>query len=121
MRERWISKTLGLMVASLSGLWCLAQAHAQAYYGGKTIAMSAGFSPGGSVDFEMRLAAQFLAKHIPGKPEITPMNMPGASGNYGDSAFNLPPCPSAALARVCVAVAGSPGIRGGRDEPWSTE
>ena len=28
----------------------------------------------------MRLAAQFLGKHLPGNPNITPMNMPGASG-----------------------------------------
>ena len=42
--------------------------------------MYAGYPPGGGVDIEMRLAAQFLGKHLPGSPDIAPMDMPGASG-----------------------------------------
>jgi hypothetical protein len=54
--------------------------HAQDYYRGKTITMFAGRPPGGGVDAEMRLIAQFLAPHIPGRPTIVPKNMPGAGG-----------------------------------------
>jgi tripartite-type tricarboxylate transporter receptor subunit TctC len=54
--------------------------HAQDYYRGKTITMFAGRPPGGGVDAEMRLIAQFLAAHIPGRPTIVPKNMPGAGG-----------------------------------------
>src|SRR5262245_46958539 len=53
---------------------------AQDYYRGKTITMFAGRPPGGGVDAEMRLIAQFLAAHIPGRPTIVPKNMPGAGG-----------------------------------------
>ena len=50
------------------------------YYQGKTITIFAGRPPGGGVDSEMRLVAQHLASHIPGKPNILPQNMPGAGG-----------------------------------------
>src|SRR5439155_17365237 len=53
---------------------------AQDYYRGKTITMFAGRPPGGGVDAEMRLIAQFLAAHILGRPIIVPKNMPGAGG-----------------------------------------
>src|SRR5262245_52375670 len=42
--------------------------------------MFAGRPPGGGVDAEMRLIAQFLAAHIPGRPAIVPKNLPGAGG-----------------------------------------
>ena len=35
---------------------------------------------GGGVDAEMRLIAQFFSRHVPGAPNIQPMNMPGAGG-----------------------------------------
>jgi tripartite-type tricarboxylate transporter receptor subunit TctC len=55
-------------------------ARAQDYYRGKTITMFAGRPPGGGVDAEMRLIAQFLGAHIPGRPTIVPKNLPGAGG-----------------------------------------
>jgi tripartite-type tricarboxylate transporter receptor subunit TctC len=58
----------------------LPPAFSQDFYKGKTITLYAGFPPGGGVDSEMRLVAQFYEKHLPGNPNITPMNMPGASG-----------------------------------------
>src|SRR5215470_19576472 len=56
------------------------RAHAQDYYRGKTITMFAGRPPGGGVDAEMRLIAQYLGAHIPGRPTILPKNLPGAGG-----------------------------------------
>jgi tripartite-type tricarboxylate transporter receptor subunit TctC len=53
--------------------------HAQTpYYQGKTIKVVAGFPAGVAYDLYARLTAPFLAKHIPGKPEIIVQNMPGA-------------------------------------------
>ena len=49
-------------------------------YAGKSITLYAGFTPGGGVDSEMRLIAQFLGRHVPGAPNVQPMNMPGAGG-----------------------------------------
>jgi Tripartite tricarboxylate transporter family receptor len=65
---------LALQAAQTDGV------QAQDYYRGKTITMFAGRPPGGGVDAEMRLIAQFLAAHIPGRPAIVPKNMPGAGG-----------------------------------------
>src|SRR5262249_60367141 len=55
-------------------------ARAQDVYKGKTITLMAGQPPGGGIDSEMRLVAQFLGRYIPGEPAIVPRNMPGAGG-----------------------------------------
>jgi len=55
-------------------------AHAQDFYRGKSLTLFAGQPPGGGIDSEMRLVAQFLGRHIPGGPAIVPRNMPGAGG-----------------------------------------
>ena len=52
----------------------------QDHYRAKTITLFAGQPPGGGIDSEMRLVAQFYGKHIPGGPGIVPRNMPGAGG-----------------------------------------
>ena len=57
-----------------------APACAQDYYKGKSVALFAGQPPGGGIDSEMRLVAQFYGRHIPGTPGIVPRNMPGAGG-----------------------------------------
>jgi tripartite-type tricarboxylate transporter receptor subunit TctC len=48
------------------------------FYRGKTVRMIIGYGAGGGYDLYGRLAAEFLAKHIPGNPTIVPQNMPGA-------------------------------------------
>jgi tripartite-type tricarboxylate transporter receptor subunit TctC len=53
---------------------------AQDYYRAKSITLFAGQPPGGGIDLEMRLVAQFYSKHIPGGPSIVPRNMQGAGG-----------------------------------------
>lgn len=55
-------------------------AKARDFYEGKTLTLFAGYPPGGGVDNEMRLVAQYLGKFIPGKPTIVAKNMPGAGG-----------------------------------------
>jgi tripartite-type tricarboxylate transporter receptor subunit TctC len=70
---------LWLIVAFVGGLLSLPPAFAQDFYKGKTITMYSGFI-GGAVDNDMRLTAQFFGKHVPGNPNITAMDMPGANG-----------------------------------------
>lgn len=48
------------------------------FYQGKTMHVIIGYGPGGGYDIYGRLAAEFLGRHIPGKPTIIPQNMPGA-------------------------------------------
>src|SRR6188768_4597285 len=48
------------------------------FYRGKTLRMLIGYGPGGGYDIYGRLVAEFLPRHLPGKPTIVPQNMPGA-------------------------------------------
>jgi tripartite-type tricarboxylate transporter receptor subunit TctC len=50
------------------------------FYAGKTLTIIAGLPPGGGVDGEMRVLAQYFSKYIPGHPTILARNMPGAGG-----------------------------------------
>jgi tripartite-type tricarboxylate transporter receptor subunit TctC len=55
-------------------------AHAQDFYAGKTIAILVSSDAGGGYDTYSRLLAQYLPKHIPGKPTVIVQNMPGGGG-----------------------------------------
>ena len=48
------------------------------FYRGKTMRMLIGYGPAGGYDLYGRLVAEFLPRHIPGRPTIVPQNMPGA-------------------------------------------
>ncbi len=74
-------RLLHAVIASIILVAAIAPAQAQEpYYKGRNVALYAGFTPGGGVDGEMRLIAQFLGRHIPGVPNIQAQNMPGAGG-----------------------------------------
>jgi tripartite-type tricarboxylate transporter receptor subunit TctC len=67
---------IGIFVASLV---CPAWASAQSdFYKGKTITVYIGTTPGALYDQWSRLLAQYMPKHIPGKPDMISQNMPGA-------------------------------------------
>jgi tripartite-type tricarboxylate transporter receptor subunit TctC len=55
-------------------------AEAADFYAGKSLTIIAGLPPGGGVDGEMRVLAQYFSKYIPGHPLIVARNMPGAGG-----------------------------------------
>jgi len=62
-----------------SSLCWTAKAGAQAdFYKGKTITVYVGTTPGALYDQWSRLLAQYMGRHIPGKPESIVQNMPGA-------------------------------------------
>jgi len=50
-------------------------------FAGKSVSLIIGFGPGGGYDRWGRLVAQHIGKHLPGKPNVVPQNMPGA-GSY---------------------------------------
>ena len=75
-------KSLAL-VAALMALVSFARTPPSAqsnFFTGKTILLYVGFSPGGGVDGEARIAAKHLSRFIPGNPTIQVKNMPGAGG-----------------------------------------
>ncbi len=81
LRVQWeIARRLVCVVGAL--LLSAASAHAAEadFYAGKTLTIIAGLPPGGGVDGEMRVLAQYFSKYIPGHPLIVARNMPGAGG-----------------------------------------
>jgi tripartite-type tricarboxylate transporter receptor subunit TctC len=61
--------------------WIAISAGAQAAepsFQGKTVRIIVGYSPGGGFDTFSRLLARHLSKHIPGRPSVIVINMPGA-------------------------------------------
>ena len=62
------------------------------FYRGKTIDFVIGYPPGGSNDVWGRLVARHLGKHVPGKPNVVPKNMPGAGSFLAvNQIFNVLP------------------------------
>jgi tripartite-type tricarboxylate transporter receptor subunit TctC len=56
------------------------------FYRGKTLRMMIGYGPGGGYDIYGRLVAEFLPRHLPGKPTIVAQNMPGA-GSFAAASY----------------------------------
>lgn len=51
------------------------------FYKGRNVTIIIGAAPGGGYDTYGRLIARHIGKHIPGAPNVTPSNLPGASSN----------------------------------------
>lgn len=56
------------------------QGQAADFYKGKRLKLIVAYEAGSSQDREARMIAEFIPKHIPGKPNIIIVNMPGAGG-----------------------------------------
>ena len=72
-----ISAQAGLMALAVAAPGALPAA-AQDFYAGKSIELLVGAPPGGGYDIYGRVVARHIGRHIPGKPNIVPKNMPGA-------------------------------------------
>src|SRR3954454_5761288 len=69
---------LGTLCVALSSLPAAAQSVAD-FYRGKTITCFIGYGVGGGYDLFARTISRHMPRHIPGNPNILPVNMPGAS------------------------------------------
>lgn len=49
-------------------------------FSGKSVTVIIGSAPGGGTDAVGRMVAHFLGKHLPGQPNVTVRNVPGADG-----------------------------------------
>ena len=56
---------------------------AEAYFGGKTVKIIVGFSPGGGYDAYSRLLAEAVERLMPGNPKVIVSNLPGGGGLRG--------------------------------------
>jgi len=107
------------LTAGLLNIAPLAQAQTaeQVFSTKKTINLYIGYTPGGSYDLYGRLVAQHLGRHLPGKPNVVPNNMPGAgsltAANY---VYEVAPKDGTALALVSETAAmeqalGNPAVK----------
>lgn len=72
-----------LLPVATAAMWLPAQSHAQQveeFYRGKQLTLYIGSSAGGGTDLYGRLIAKFIGSHIPGNPQVTVVNAPGANG-----------------------------------------
>jgi len=87
------------------------------FYKGKTIDFVIGYPPGGSNDTWGRLISRHLGKHMPGKPNVVPKNMPGAGSFLAvNNVFNVAPKDGTVIAIGAPTMAldeklGSQGVR----------
>jgi tripartite-type tricarboxylate transporter receptor subunit TctC len=65
--------------AALAAL-CSGTASAADYFAGKTMKIVVPYGPGGTYDKYAQTFAEYLGRHIPGKPNIIVQHMPGAGG-----------------------------------------
>jgi tripartite-type tricarboxylate transporter receptor subunit TctC len=79
--QRRVAGVIGVGLVAAAAAAGVARAADNAdFYAGKTLTIIAGLPPGGGVDGEMRVLAQYFSKYIPGHPLIVARNMPGAGG-----------------------------------------
>lgn len=74
------ASALVAVVTALIASPAAAQQSAADFYKGKTLTMVMGTGPGASYDAYGRTIAEYLGKHIPGRPTIVVEHMPGAGG-----------------------------------------
>jgi tripartite-type tricarboxylate transporter receptor subunit TctC len=84
------ARTYGIALGMVAALF-LSALRVQAepiedFYRGKTLRMLIGYGPGGGYDIYGRLVAEFLPRHLPGKPTIIAQNMPGA-GSFAAASY----------------------------------
>lgn len=75
-----VAPVLGLGLLAVPQAWAADSSPEAFYKGVHEMKMIIGAGPGGSYDIYARVLARHMGDHIPGKPTITPINMPGASG-----------------------------------------
>lgn len=75
-----LRKLLGMatLATTLAGPAALQAQSVEEFYSGKTVNLYIGYSVGGGYDTYARLLAAHIGKHIPGNPDVVPINMPGA-------------------------------------------
>ena len=84
MTSGWVGKCGGAVVVSVIAALGVAPAAGDTpaeFFEGKTVRLIVGAGAGGGYDLYGRLLAQYLGKHIPGKPTVIVENMPGGGGN----------------------------------------
>jgi tripartite-type tricarboxylate transporter receptor subunit TctC len=75
VRDRFTAAALASAALVVLPFAALAQPQS---FAGKTVTLTIGYGPGSGNDIYGRLIAKHIGRHIPGKPNVVPQNMPGA-------------------------------------------
>src|ERR1700742_539046 len=67
------------LVASVAAMSTV-PSFADDFFAGKTITLSTHSEPGGGYEVYLRLIAEHMGRHIPGRPAFTILNQPGGGG-----------------------------------------
>lgn len=99
-RSMRLAAAIVVATVGVDGLGIPAQAQTpEQFYAGKTIDFVIGYPPGGSNDIWARLLARHIGRHIPGKPNVVPKNMPGAGSFLAvNTVYNVSPKDGTVLA-----------------------
>lgn len=82
-----LASTVAAVVATIA-----ADARAQEFYKGKTLTILIGHTAGSGFDTYGRMVAKYMARDLPGKPNVIAQNMPGAGGvKASDFLYNVAP------------------------------
>jgi tripartite-type tricarboxylate transporter receptor subunit TctC len=90
------------------------------FYSHKTVALIAGFPPGGGYDTYVRVLARHFGRLIPGNPAVVPANMPGAgSMNAANHLYTSEPNDGTVLGEFASSVIMEPllGDKAARFDP----
>jgi tripartite-type tricarboxylate transporter receptor subunit TctC len=116
MRHLGSRLAIGVACALTSTLPCLPAARAAdaaAFYSGRNVNLIEGFNVGGGADLYTRLIAGYLARHIPGRPNVVVHNMPGAgSMTAANHVFNVSPRDGSEIGLFAGNIAVDPVIGG---------
>ena len=102
MKARALDWRVGIAVVVLLLTTAAARAASvEEFYRGRTVQLYVGFSVGAGYDSHMRLVARHLGKHLPGRPNIVPLNMEGAGNlKLANWLYNVAPRDGSVLALV---------------------
>jgi tripartite-type tricarboxylate transporter receptor subunit TctC len=91
LRRAFVAAALALAAFAIFAKPVAAQSVAD-FYKGKTLTLLMGTGPGGSYDLYGHLIAEYLPKHIPGKPTMIVEHLPGHGGaNAGNQIYATAP------------------------------
>jgi tripartite-type tricarboxylate transporter receptor subunit TctC len=101
-------KRLIVTLAAMLALCATAAAQEAFTLAGKTVTMIIGPPPGGGTDTSGRMIAQYLAKYLPGSPQIVVHNMPGADGMVAMNYFAQQAKPDGTTIIMATSTQGDP-------------
>ncbi len=75
--RQFLTLAAAVLLVAVAGGGASAQS-LEAFYKANRVTINIGYTPGGVYDIYARTIARHIGRHIPGRPAVVPVNMPGA-------------------------------------------